>query len=135
MPAWLGRFALDRSEVETAAGLAASPAAPDPGAHLLIALSHRDPSIFYIERREPAAPSDSGWYLGPADQTMVAGYATITVKEVLAVRPEWQLLFELAAGHLAVVAAEGLITVLDSRNRPVWPVSENGVEGETQEGI
>lgn len=79
---------------------------------------------FYLERLEPAAAEDSGWYVGNVEGTVPPEYDALRVADFVAVRPDLAPLLELPPGCLAVVDGAALVAVVDGAHKKLWPAAD-----------
>ena len=88
-------------------------------------------TAIYLERREAAAPGDTGWHVGvvpPTDAAAAAalaevtpGCGTLTVGKLSAASPGWDGLLDLPVGTLLVGDAAGrLVAAFDALGRELW---------------
>jgi hypothetical protein len=75
----------------------------------------------YLERLETAAAGDSGWYVGPADDSAVTAYEAMRAADFLAGRPNLQPVLGLPPGFLVVLDGGAVDAVLDAQDRLLWP--------------
>jgi hypothetical protein len=75
----------------------------------------------YLERLETAAAGDSGWYVGPADDSTVTAYKAMRAADFLAGRPDLQAALGLPPGFLVVLDGAAVEAVLDAQGRLLWP--------------
>ena len=75
----------------------------------------------YLERIESTTAHDSGWYVGPADDSEVAGLDAVRIRDLLDDRPELAVAFEWPVGFLIVLREAAIETVLDARGAVLWP--------------
>jgi hypothetical protein len=78
-------------------------------------------SHVYLERTSDRARGDSGWYVGPSDDS--AKPATLEghlVYELVSLRPALLPILALPSGYLVVVAGEEIQAVLNEKNVDVW---------------
>jgi hypothetical protein len=78
----------------------------------------------YLERTASAAPNDSGWYIGFADETRTTEVERLRIGDLLATSPELAAVLELPIGFLVVANGASLEAVLDEHDRLVWPPTE-----------
>jgi hypothetical protein len=79
----------------------------------------------YLERQATAA-GESGWFVGRVDEVAAPEYDAACVADVLAVRPDLALLFELPPGYLVVLDGAELEAVLDTDDNRLWPAAQAG---------
>jgi len=88
----------------------------------------------YLERAKGVPRGDSGWYIGPVDNSEeVQCYEAIYVYQLLASRPELMQALMLPPGFLVVFDGSRIDGVLDADNRDIWPHSESS-EGNIEGG-
>lgn len=73
----------------------------------------------YLEHKQPVAPDDSGWYVGPVEGTPQE-FASIRVYELLRLRPALLQALALPQGYLVVFEGDEIKAVLDEREVDVW---------------
>jgi hypothetical protein len=81
----------------------------------------------FLHRREPVSDRDSGWYVGPADDSGEppdpGQLDAIHVYRLLNIRPAWLRVMALPPEYIAVFDGDEIEAVVDPSNRRVWPVS------------
>lgn len=73
--------------------------------------------------RHTVAPGSSGWFVGLPDEDPppeASAFETLTVGDLVERRPALLALFALPVGYTAIVAGEGVETVLDPDFEDVW---------------
>jgi len=92
-----------------------------PASRLRVTIGERcwNAARIYLEHASAGSGQDSGWYIGPADQTMVGPPVALLIDELLQVRPDFRELLELPVGTVVVLGAGGLAAVFDSQDRDV----------------
>lgn len=89
----------------------------EPASTICIAPEAARSKHVYFERMEPANPTDSGWYLGPADDVTIEPPLAVPIAAILALRPDFEKILNLPP-HVLVVASDGAIAhVIDGQNR------------------
>ena len=80
----------------------------------------------YLERREPANATDTGWHLGPArdadgraDAT-TPGCGILTFAKLADAAPDWADLLRLPVGTLLLADAGELVAAVDPLGRALW---------------
>jgi hypothetical protein len=99
---------------------------PDAQQKMVLARDVNGAAAIYLERMEPAAMYDSGWYIGPADAPP-AGVEVIvlSVADVLAMRPDLAKVLALPQGVLLGIDAKGLAAIYDPDDADLFaPLSE-----------
>jgi hypothetical protein len=83
----------------------------------------------YMHRRHPVSDRDSGWYVGPADDTGGPPDASqldaIQVYRLLDIRPALLRAMGLPAEYIVVFDGDEIEAVVDPSGRRVWPVSRD----------
>ena len=80
----------------------------------------------YLERREPANATDTGWHVGPArDADGRAGAAAaacgiLTLAKLADAAPDWAELLRLPVGTLLLADAGELVAAVDPLGRALW---------------
>jgi hypothetical protein len=74
----------------------------------------------FLERVVGASAGDSGWYIGTVEESE-SPVEAVRVADVLAARPDFTKLFGLPPGHLIVLDAAGIASLLDPRDQDLWP--------------
>jgi hypothetical protein len=82
----------------------------------------------FLERRAPAGPDDTGWYLAPAPTTGIIAINTVPVRDLLEVRPDFRELLVLPEGHLLVLAADGIRSVFTPAGDDLWRATPGSAE-------
>ena len=108
----------------------------DPQQMVILARNLIEQPAFYLEHLDPAFPSDSGWYIGAADPANVdANPVSLTVGEVLAMRPDLANILLLPRGVLLGMDAHGIAALISADDTDVWaPVRERVRAATTEAG-
>ena len=88
---------------------------------IVLARDCRKHERVYLERIESTAAHDSGWYVGPADDSEVAALDAVRIGDLLNDRPELAVAFEWPVGCLIVLRGAALEAVLDAQGAVLWP--------------
>jgi hypothetical protein len=102
------------------ASLNLPPASPDPALTVTIAPEAFSASILYLERLAPATPTDSGWYIAPANDLTIEPCQAIPLAALLAQRPDLAPLLSLSPHTLIVIGAAGVTHLFDPNNHDLW---------------
>jgi hypothetical protein len=82
----------------------------------------------YLHRRMPVNNGDSGWYIGPADDTSEppnpSQLVAIYVYRLLTVRPVLLRVMALPPEYIVVFDGDKIEAVVNPLNQRVWPVPE-----------
>ncbi|MBX3357603.1 MAG: hypothetical protein KF745_04165 [Phycisphaeraceae bacterium] len=116
----VGRIALviDAIEGGLLARLGLGGEAIQPGLLAVVSAGSLDGRDVYFERRCPACPEDSGWFVGSMVADSEAGvYETITLGDLVRLVPRSSEVLELPEGWVCVVVSGGVAAVLDVHNR------------------
>lgn len=105
----------------------------EENATLVIARGAAAADRIYLERLLPVAESDSGWFVGHADDTRTNIVETLLCRRVLARWPDWQEILLLPAGSLVVVDGGRVEIVLDAEGKVVWSAEDADADEEEAE--
>ncbi len=108
------RPALDETARRTLAGWLgqAEAKAPSPGEQVIIARGAGAARRVWLFRATPAEPGDSGWQIGVADDDAEAAPGACRVADVVAARPEWEILLRFPPGWLVLIDGGTVAAVL-----------------------
>jgi hypothetical protein len=123
---WPGCEPLNQPQRDAVGGLPLPRAAIVPEQTVVMARGLGSKTRLYLERTGPAVAGDSGWYVGAADSPATNGLQAVSVKDLLAARPDWAELLQMPSGTLAVLAGGSIAAILDSGNRVIWPSAVGG---------
>lgn len=74
----------------------------------------------YLERRPPAAPGDSGWYVASAQSVGIVALNAVRVEELLESRPDFREMLGLPEGFLVLIDADGIRSILTPQGGDLW---------------
>jgi hypothetical protein len=118
-----GQVAPMQSDLLRTMGVSPRPHAPDAhNTKTLLTLAERanEHEQIYLERIAPAFSNDSGWHVGCATSANPTRFHTLTIAELLSMRPDLEPLLALPAGFLVGLDKEGIAIILDTENRDLW---------------
>jgi hypothetical protein len=95
-------------------------AAPAAGDKVVVDKSASAGGGIVLERAKGASAGDSGWYVGPSGDNASPVLEAVSIADLLSIRPEWQQLLSLPAGHLVVLDDVGVVTILNERDENVF---------------
>lgn len=116
--------AMDEGHVALLAAMAMGDATVDPEATAVVADGVWGETHVYFERVGVCTESDSGWFIGPAEQRAVKGLVTVRLAELLAVRPDLANILALPEHYLVVIRGGSVEGILDSKDRCVYPIGD-----------
>ncbi len=122
---------LDKESVDALAALDVDRDPPEDDATLVIARGAASADRIYLERMQTVSETDSGWFVGYADDTRTNAVETLLCRRVTARWPDWEHLLSLPAGSLVVVDGGRLEIVLDMEGKVVW--SAENVDADEEE--
>jgi len=102
---------------------------PQPSQWMVLNAAAITAASVYFERLPAQFPDDSGWYVGPADDSEPHELWCISIESLLAARPDLRPVLELPVGVLVVMDASGVAAVLDARAEDLWPAALYKVTG------
>jgi hypothetical protein len=102
-----------------------APGPLDPEQKVIIARNCWQQPRVYLERREPAFDSDSGWFIGSPEEgaSAINEYDSIRLGDVVAAREDFSELLSLPVGFLVVFDSGGIAAMLDAAGLDVWAVA------------
>lgn len=74
----------------------------------------------YFERRVPAEPDDSGWYLASTLQAGIPALYKVRVRDLLEIRPDFREILSLPASFLVVIDQDGVRSVFNPAGDDLW---------------
>jgi hypothetical protein len=74
----------------------------------------------YFERRPPAGPGDSGWFLAPTEVRGIIALSRVPVRDLLEVRPDFPELLSLPESYLVILDASGIRAVFSPVGDDLW---------------
>jgi hypothetical protein len=74
----------------------------------------------YLERRGPAEPNDSGWYLASTEQSGITALHKVAVRDLLEIRPDFREILALPESFLTVIDEEGIRSVFNPTGDDLW---------------
>jgi hypothetical protein len=98
----------------------------DPDQKIIIARNCWTRSKVYLERMSPLSETDSGWFIGAADDEAEKEkfeYDSYRAGDVIAARPDLADLLSLPVGFLAMLDSGGPVAMLDGAGLDVWAVA------------
>jgi hypothetical protein len=123
---WPACEPVSQTQRDAVGGLVLERVAIVPEQRVVMAKGLRGKSRVYLERTHPAVADDSGWYVGACDSPAADGLQAIRLENLLAVRPDWAELLQMAPGTLAVLTGGSIEAILDSDNSLIWPSPAGG---------
>lgn len=82
-----------------------------------------------LERARNAPAGDSGWYIGAAVEAPATEMQSVTLADLLALRPDWQQMLSLPPGCMVVLGNGGMAAILSETDEnlfsPPAPAKEN----------
>ncbi|OPZ97096.1 MAG: hypothetical protein BWY71_01723 [Planctomycetes bacterium ADurb.Bin412] len=117
---WLTGHTIPESQRQEVAGLDIErfPAAAEE--KLVLARCREYPQRIYLLRAQSSPPGDSGWYIGPIKPEEDMEYLSLSIGEVLKMRPDLAVILEFPAGFLVLLNGNSIEVVLDADDRTVW---------------
>jgi hypothetical protein len=84
----------------------------------------------YLERRAPAGPKDTGWYLASTDVQGIQALNAVPLRDLFEIRPDLREILALPEQFLIVLDREGVRSIIDPRGEDLW-ASRNPPESPT----
>jgi hypothetical protein len=97
-----------------------SPAATSDDDTVIVAKGAWSAERVYFERRSPAKPRDSGWYLGAVDRAGIVALHTIVVRDLLEIRPDFREILSLPENYLILIDRDGIRAVFTPAGDDLW---------------
>jgi hypothetical protein len=113
-------------QLKAIAGLGIEPSHPDPDQRIILAPGVWSAKRIYLERLEPFAETDSGWFIGPAGETPLAEDAeliAVRAGDLVAARKDWIELLGKPTGTLIVLDAGGPAAIFDALGLDIWSIA------------
>jgi hypothetical protein len=96
-------------------------AAPAEGQTLVIVKGAWAAPVIFLERRDPAGPADTGWYLAPATaKPGIVALHTVPVRDLLEIRPDFRELLLSGNGNVIVLDRHGIRSVFTPNGDDLW---------------
>jgi hypothetical protein len=74
----------------------------------------------YLERRAPAGPHDSGWYLASTETAGIIALNAVPVRDLLEIRPDFRELLAMPEGFLLLIGDDGIRSIFTPRGEDLW---------------
>jgi hypothetical protein len=90
------------------------------------------PNVVYLERQAPKT-EDSGWYIGPGEETELDGYAAVSVSDLVRACPSLADVLTLPVRYLVRINLHtGFEALFDPDDKTVWQSPENRESGDSE---
>lgn len=117
---WLAGHTIPESQRQELAGMDIERFQAAAGEKIVLARCREHPQRIYLLRAQSSPPGDSGWYIGPVKPEEAMEYLSLSVGEVLKMRPDLAAILEIPAGFLVLLNGNSIEVILDANDRTVW---------------
>jgi hypothetical protein len=114
-------------QAKALAGLSIERNLPDPDTRIVIEPEVWSASRVYLERLEPFAEADSGWFIGSADDNAAAldpaKLLAVRLGDIVAARPDFSDFLALPQSTLVILDAGGPAAIFDALGLDIWALA------------